>query len=63
MRYLEKGRDLGFQTTSTIHNRSTQYLGFADDIGIMKRYKAELKSVFLAIQQALLGLQVNKAQN
>lgn len=57
-------RDSGIRTRGTIFTKSTQILGYADDIDIIGRSTLAVKEAFVQIEAAAtsLGLQVNEGK-
>lgn len=57
-------REAGVQTTGTVFNKSSQLLGYADDIDIMCRTVVDAKETFAKIEAAAskVGLKVNEAK-
>lgn len=54
-------REAGIQTTGTIYDKSTQILGYADDIDIIGRRKENVETSFVEIEKAAdrVGLKIN----
>jgi hypothetical protein len=55
-------RRANLQTTSTIYNKETQLLAYADDIDIVGRSQSAVRDAYLALerQAAKVGLKINE---
>ena len=57
-------RDSNIQTSGTIYDKSTQILGYADDIDIIGRRKVDVETSFVEIERAAdrIGLKINSTK-
>jgi sorting nexin-29 len=57
-------RDAGILNSSTIYNKSTQVLAYADDINIIGRYMCDTIAVFTKLERSAkeFGLRVNESK-